>query len=255
LFTDLAVMKTLTLFDLPIANVTLQEAVCLILKYLAGDKTARISFVNAHCINVSRRDEEYRQILRESTAIFADGVGMKLAALLHGDPLRDNVNGTDLYPLLLTALEDAGYRIFLLGAEPGVSEEMRRRALEKHPDLTICGTHHGFFSPEENAVVVQKIREANADLLMAAMGVPQQEKWIAANAEAAGVKVAIGVGGLFNFYSGSIPRAPAWMRKSGLEWAHRLWMEPGRLWKRYLLGNAQFMGWAVWERIRKKREI
>lgn len=247
-------MKTLSLFDLSIANVTVQEAVCLILKYLAGDKTAWILFVNAHCINVARRDPEYRRILRESAMIFADGVGMKIAALLRGDPLRDNVNGTDLYPLLLTALEDAGYRLFLLGAEPGVAEEMRRRAMETHPDLAICGTHHGFIPPEENSAVIQKIRESNADILLTAMGVPQQEKWIAANAEAAGVKVAMGVGGLFNFYSGTIPRAPVWMRKIGMEWAHRLWMEPGRMWKRYLLGNAQFLGYAVWECLRKGRK-
>lgn len=247
-------MRTLSLFDLSIVNSTLQEAVCLILKYLAGEKITPVFFVNAHCINVSRKDLEYRKILQGGAVVFADGAGMKLAALLHGNPLHDNVNGTDIYPRLLSALEGTGYRIFLLGAEPGIAEEMRRRAMESHPDLIFCGEQNGFIKPEENAAVVQKIKEANADLLLVAMGVPQQEKWIAENGQAAGVKVAMGVGGLFNFYSGAIPRAPVWMRKAGLEWAHRLWMEPRRMWRRYLLGNAQFLGLAVWERIRKKQQ-
>lgn len=246
-------MAKISLFDIPILNVTRQEAVSLILRHLAGENSVPCFFVNAHCINVSRHDLEYFRILHAGGVVFADGVGMKIAAWMHGKPLCDNVNGTDLYPLLLKALESTGLRIFLLGGDPGVAEEMQRRALKDHPDLIFCGTHPGFFSPEENASVVQAIQSAQPDLLLVAMGVPRQEKWIAAHLKDTGAKVGIGVGGLFNFYAGMIPRAPGWMRRIGLEWLHRLWMEPGRLWKRYLLGNIQFLWFVVWTRIRKNR--
>ena len=246
-------MNRIALFDISIVNATLQESVCLILKTLAGDRPATVFFVNAHCINVSRSDLEYRAILQNADAVFADGVGMKIASLVLGSPLRDNVNGTDLYPPLLDALEGTGYRIFLLGGDPGVADEMRRRALEARPNLIFCGVHHGFISPEERPSVLEKIRDSKPDLLLVAMGVPRQEKWIAEHFSATGAKIAIGVGGLFNFYSGTIPRAPRWMRKTGLEWFHRFLMEPGRMWKRYLLGNFLFLVLTVRERLLKRK--
>ncbi len=234
-------MNVMTLFDIPITNITLQETIDLILNTLAGQKSVQMYFVNAHCVNISRTDSGYLELLQNADYTFADGVGMKIAANIHGRPLVDNVNGTDLYPLLLDALEGTGYRIYLLGAEPGTAEEMQRRALETHPGLIFCGTHHGFITPENNEDIVRQIRQSKADLLLAAMGVPLQEKWINQNLEKTGAKIGMGVGGLFNFYSGNIPRAPMILRKTGLEWLHRLCMEPRRMWQRYLIGNIKFL--------------
>jgi len=234
-------MDEITLFNIPITNITLDETISLILKTLAGQKFVQMHFVNAHCVNISRTDTAYLELLQNSDYIFADGVGMKIAASILSSPLADNVNGTDLYPLLLDALEGTGYRIYLLGADPGIAEEMQRRALETHPDLIFCGTHHGFIPPEDNEDVVQQIRQSKADLLLVAMGVPSQEKWINQNLEKTGAKLGMGVGGLFNFYSGNIPRAPMIFRKAGLEWLHRLCMEPRRMWQRYLIGNLKFL--------------
>ncbi|MBN2330095.1 MAG: WecB/TagA/CpsF family glycosyltransferase [Candidatus Omnitrophica bacterium] len=245
-------METITLFDIPVTNCTLQEAVRLIMDILSGERPALMHFVNAHCINVSRRDPEYRQILQSTDYIFADGIGMKLAARMHGLTLLDNVNGTDLYPPLLDALDGSGRRIFLLGGDPGVAEEMQRQALQNHPDLIFCGAHHGFIPPEENGAVARQITDAQTDLLLIAMGVPRQEKWLARHFTQTGATLAMGVGGLFNFYSGAIPRAPLWMRRTGLEWLHRLLMEPGRMWKRYLIGNLVFLYHALREGIKTR---
>ncbi len=242
-------MNIIKLFDISITNITLQESVSLILKTLAGQKSVQMHFVNAHCVNISRTDSEYLELLQNADYIFADGVGMKIAAKIHSNPLADNVNGTDLYPMLLDALEGTGYRIYLLGADPGIADTMKRRALETNPDLIFCGTHHGFIPPEDNEDVVQQIRQSKADLLLVAMGVPGQEKWINQNLEKTGAKIGMGVGGLFNFYSGNIPRAPMLLRKTGLEWLHRLCMEPRRMWQRYLIGNIKFL----WLTIRLRR--
>ncbi len=234
-------MNTIQLFGLPVWNVALDHAVTLVEECLRHGGPAAIYFVNAHCINVAQDDPEYRMILGSAAHVFADGVGMRIAGLLHGTPLIDNVNGTDLYPPLCRALEEIGARIFLLGANPGVAERLKARTERQYPNLIICGVHHGYFPDDDEPKIISAIREAGTDLLLVAMGVPRQEKWVARNLAATGARVAIGVGALFDFYSGKLRRPPAWMRRLGLEWLGRLIQEPARLWRRYLLGNFRFL--------------
>jgi N-acetylglucosaminyldiphosphoundecaprenol N-acetyl-beta-D-mannosaminyltransferase len=110
----------------------------------------------------------------------------------------------------------------------------------RYPGLTVSGTQHGYYEAAETTQVKARIRAAQADVLLVAMGAPKQELWIRQHAEETGVKVALGVGGLFDFYGGRIERAPVWMREIGMEWLFRLGKEPRRMWKRYLVGNAVF---------------
>ncbi|MBZ0255740.1 WecB/TagA/CpsF family glycosyltransferase, partial [bacterium] len=123
----------------------------------------------------------------------------------------------------------------------GVAEELKYKLETQYPKLHIVGVQDGFFEEKETPQIIQIIKETKTDILFVAMGVPKQEKWIAKYAAQSGARVAIGVGGLFNFYAGRIPRAPKWMRACGLEWLHRMLKEPGRLWKRYLIGNITFL--------------
>ncbi|MFB3785906.1 MAG: WecB/TagA/CpsF family glycosyltransferase [bacterium] len=240
-------METLRLFDLPIRDATLPEAVEWLVHAPAPPPGRKVYFVNAHGVNMMRSNRQYREALRRADGLFADGTGMRWAARALGRRLRDNVNGTDLYPLLCPALQKRGWRIFLLGAQPGIAEQMRERTVAQYPGLNICGTHHGHFLPEENDRIIHLIRESKTDLLLVAMGIPKQELWLDRHLEATGARAGLGVGGLFNFYSGTIPRAPLWMRRAGLEWLHRLYQEPGRLWKRYLIGNGRFLRLVVQE--------
>jgi N-acetylglucosaminyldiphosphoundecaprenol N-acetyl-beta-D-mannosaminyltransferase len=113
----------------------------------------------------------------------------------------------------------------------------------RYPGLEIAGTHHGYFKPgREERDVIDAINRSGAEILFVAFGVPLQEIWIERNRHRLKPSVVIGVGGLFDYYSGRIPRAPLALRRTGLEWLWRLAMEPGRLWRRYLLGNAEFLG-------------
>jgi N-acetylglucosaminyldiphosphoundecaprenol N-acetyl-beta-D-mannosaminyltransferase len=105
----------------------------------------------------------------------------------------------------------------------------------------ISGAHHGFFSEAEEADVLETIRRSGAAVLLVAFGAPKQDLWISRNLAAAQVRVAMGVGGLFDFYSGRIPRAPSWMRELGLEWMYRFIQEPRRMWRRYFVGNVVFL--------------
>jgi N-acetylglucosaminyldiphosphoundecaprenol N-acetyl-beta-D-mannosaminyltransferase len=226
---------------LPIDNVTMEAALDAMMVRLETRTKTRLYFVNADCVNISHRDPEYRRTVQCGELVFADGSGMRLAGRVLGIPIVDNVNGTDFFPLACERLAGSGKRVFLLGGRPGVAEKVRAWAHEQHPGLEICGVHHGYFDRARSGDIAAQIRESGADVLLVAFGAPAQEKWIAAHMDATGVTVALGVGGLFDFYSGNVPRAPLWMRRAGLEWLYRFAQEPRRMWKRYWIGNFVFV--------------
>lgn len=243
--------QSFEILDVPIHDVNKAEAVDLIAEMGTSGNGCKVFFANAHCVNVAKRDKVYHALLRHADLVLPDGIGIRLAAAFMGFRVRDNVNGTDLFPMLLERLAKLGARIFLLGALPGLAEKVAAWAEQNFPGIRVVGTHHGYFGPEEEEDIVARIASAKAHVLFVAMGVPLQEKFIAKHIERAGVGVALGVGGLFDFYSGRIPRAPLWMRQVGLEWFYRLLQEPRRLWKRYLIGNTLFMARAAWAGIRR----
>lgn len=235
-------MASVEVLGIPVDNVTMLEAIQILLHAMRpGSPSRQVAFLNADCVNISYRDPVYRQSLQDSNWVFGDGIGVRLAAQAVGTPLVDNVNGTDLYPALMPVLALAGRSVYFLGARPGVAERMAQRARERWPGLQVAGVRHGYFSPEEEEGVVAEIRAARPDLLLVAFGAPRQDVWIRDNLDRLGARVAMGVGGLFDFYSGGIPRAPGWVRSLHMEWAYRLYQEPRRLWRRYLIGNAVFL--------------
>lgn len=222
-------------------NLTMAEAIGTIVTRIRRRESTRVAFVNADCLNLAVQRPAYRVALDTADLVLVDGVGMRIAGRLLGRPVRDNVNGTDLFPGLCGALEPFGARVFLLGAAPGVAERVCDWIGDRFPGIQVVGCQHGYYAPEESAEVVEAIRDARPDLLLVAFGAARQEPWLAHNLAATGATVGIGVGGLFDFFSGRIPRAPVWMRRAGLEWVFRLYQEPRRLWRRYLVGNATFL--------------
>jgi len=221
-------------------NMVMGDAIDTILAMTGAVQSRQICFVNAHCSNVASGDAIYLATLRESAFVFADGIGVKLGCKILNQRVRDNINGTDLFPLLCAAMAPLGKRLYLLGAKPDVAEGVAEWVRSHHPGVVIAGTQHGYFSKEDEPGVIAAIREAHPDVLCVALGVPHQDVWIHDHLHNLGAKVAMGVGGLFDFYSGRIPRAPRWMRRSGLEWIYRLVQEPRRMWRRYLVGNVTF---------------
>lgn len=234
------------LLDITLHNHSIGTALEAIRLNSRSRRCQQIAFVNPDCINIACRDAQYKALLKSVPMVLADGIGIHLALkLFTRDGLRDNVNGTDLFPKLckMAARENLG--IFLLGGAPGAAESVAEEASSRIAGLQIAGTHHGFFEDQENASVLKKINASGAHILLVAMGAPKQEKWIADNAGHLQTGVAMGVGGLFDFYSGRIARAPLWMREMGLEWVYRLLQEPARMWRRYVIGNPLFL-WRVW---------
>ncbi len=226
-----------------VQSLSMSDALAAIEARLDGNtgKMLQVAFVNPDCVNIARRDARYRKLVNHAGLVLADGIGMQIAGRMLQQPFSQNVNGTDLFPRLCERLAQRQGSLYLLGAQPGVAEAVAARVLQEYPGLRVLGARDGYFSVEEEAAVVADIHAAHPDVLLVAMGAPRQDCWIADHAARLGAGVAIGVGGLFDFYAGRIPRAPQWLRELGLEWAFRLMQEPGRMWRRYLIGNFSFL--------------
>lgn len=236
-----AVPDTFRLFGVRIHNTTIEQAVSHALASCKANNHSNLAFVNADCLNKAWKNQAYRKTLNGFDRVYADGSGIKLACALRGWTVLDNVNGTDLFPRLCLALAAQGDSVFLLGGRPGVAEACAKAMQARYASLKVAGAMHGYFSEDDNDAVIRRINESGAGVLLVAFGAPIQEFWIARHSDQLAPTIRIGVGGLFDFYSGRISRAPLWMRRIGQEWVWRLMQEPARMWRRYLLGNPLFL--------------
>ncbi len=238
------------LFGIRIVNTTMDEALEWIVGRAGASRPSTMAFVNPDCLNIAWRDPAYREVLLGAERVLPDGIGIHLACRMLGTPLMANVNGTDLFPRLCQRIAGTGLSIYLFGARPGIAAAAGEAMQRLHPELKVAGARDGFFPLGETPRVIQEINASGASILLVAMGAPRQEQWLASHAAELKPPVRMGVGGLFDFYSGRIPRAPVWMREIGLEWVYRLLQEPGRMWRRYIIGNPLFL-FRVWKESRK----
>lgn len=233
---------TIDIFGIQMLNLTMQEAINLIDDKVREREKCPLFFVNPDCLNKVFVDRDYYRILKANRVVFPDGIGIHIAGKMLKNPLKENVNGTDMLPHLCELAVLRGYKIYLLGAAPGVAETMKVKLMDKYKGLSICGTRDGFFDwSNEVEAVIDGINSAGTDILLVAFGAPRQENFISQFGQQITAPVMMGVGGLFDFYSDRIARAPIWMRQTGLEWVFRLIQEPKRMWKRYIIGNPVFL--------------
>lgn len=241
-------MRQLNLFGLNLVNADRDSVLTSIGQTPVG-AGRKIYFANAHCLNLAMGGRAYSRAMQRADMILPDGSGIALAARYQGSRLRENLNGTDLFQPLLKLFEQKGWSVYLLGGRVGVGEAVRARMAREYPDLPVVGVDHGFVPESKHAALVQRIAASGADVLLTAMGVPKQELWIDRHIADTGVRMAFALGACFDFYAGQVPRAPKLLRRNGLEWTYRLWIEPARMWRRYILGNPAF----VWSMLRKRR--
>ena len=228
-----------------IVNTTMSEALDWIEQRVRQKQKSLLAFVNPACLNIAYTHDEYRGILQTAERVLPDGIGINIGCRLLNQSLLANVNGTDLFPRLCERAAEGRYSLFLLGGLPCIAELTAKAMQERYPELIIAGVHDGYFKDEDEKQVIETINNSGADILLIGFGVPKQELWLAHHREQLQPTVCLGIGGLFDYYSGRIPRAPVWLREIGMEWSWRLIQEPGRMWKRYLIGNPLFL-YRVW---------
>jgi N-acetylglucosaminyldiphosphoundecaprenol N-acetyl-beta-D-mannosaminyltransferase len=195
--------------------------------------------VNPEFVMAAQENAEFRNCINRAALVVADGIGIVWAMRYLGKPTSERVTGTDTVVELAKLCAAQGYRLYLLGAAPGVAEATGKRLQELAPGLQIAGSYAGSPAPAEEEAILERIRVAQTDVLCVAYGAPAQELWIARNLARLPVAVAMGVGGAYDFISGRQRRAPKIMQRAGLEWVYRLYREPWR-WRR-MLALPQFM--------------
>ncbi len=239
-------MDRIRIQKLPVDRMNMDEALDRLVDLAKFDQgeCARIFFLNAHCANLAWKRQEYRRVLEDADLVLADGSGVASASRIQRGGPVPNINGTDLFPLFMERLSGTGLGVYFLGAKRHVVEALVSRVSSRWPDVVISGYHSGFF--QDPGAAADAVAASGARVLFVAMGVPRQELWIHDHSARTRASVALAVGGLFDFYSGCMPRAPLWMRRIGLEWVFRLIQEPSRMWRRYLLGNIVFLARSVW---------
>jgi N-acetylglucosaminyldiphosphoundecaprenol N-acetyl-beta-D-mannosaminyltransferase len=238
----------LEILGVRVDDVSFDEMMETIARFVREGGAHQIVTVNTEYLIAAQCDTEFTEILRRTALNVPDSVGILWAARWLGHPLRERVTGSDGIYRIAELCAQRGYRLYLLGAAPGVADQVAQTLVDRCPALVVCGTHSG--SPDLNAqmAISCAIREAGADVLLVAFGQLPQEKWIARNCAHTGAAVAMGVGGAFDFVAGVQTRAPHWMRRIGLEWLYRLVREPRR-WRR-MLALPQAAWLVFWQRFR-----
>jgi|SRR5947209_6157567 len=221
-------------WGLPLAPLTMAETLDLIDHWIE-DRTPRyVITANVHYAMLADRDPRLGPVTRGADLVLADGMPLVWAAR---GRLPERVAGSDLVPALCARAAERGYRVFLLGAAPGVADEAAANLQARFPGLTIAGTLAPPFRglmPAETASLIDTVRSARSDLLFVALGQPKGELWVAEHHRDLGVPVTMQIGATLNFMAGRVSRAPRWLQRAGLEWAYRLLLEPRRLGGRYL---------------------
>ncbi len=223
------------ILGLPIDQVTMKETLAQIEQFIASDRCNLIITADASGLVQAQTDPYFQQLFAKAALITPDSAGVLWAAKRFGTPLKERVSGVDIVQEVCRISADKGYRIYFLGAAPGVAELAAEKLRLRFPGCNIVGARHGYFPPESDSVVAQEVAETKPDVLFVAMGIPRQEKFIEATSEIIGAKVAMGVGGSFDVFSGKVRRAPKLFQRMRMEWLWRLLQNPKKIGKVMLL--------------------
>lgn len=222
-------VSTVSVLGLPVSVITFERWLDQIAEWVQGEHVRHVCTINPEMVMIARRDPIFRVILERADLTVPDGVGLLWAARRLGTPLPERVTGSDGVPLIAQRAARDGWRLFFLGAAEGVATRAADVLRQRYPGVQIVDTVSGSPAPPDEDALVARINASGADILFVAYGAPEQDKWIARNLPRLKVRMAMGVGGSFDFVAGVIPRAPEQMRRLGLEWLYRLYLQPWRI--------------------------
>jgi N-acetylglucosaminyldiphosphoundecaprenol N-acetyl-beta-D-mannosaminyltransferase len=232
------------LLGVPLDALTMQRMLSIVDDTIRERKRLLIGVVNAAKIVNMHRDAELGAAVRAADLILADGISVVLASRVLRRRLPERVPGIDLMTHMLELADERGYRVYCLGATQEVLDTVLQRIAARYPGAVVVGSHHGYFTDQEDERIAEDIQNAKPDMLFAAMSSPKKERFLARWSGQMDVPVCHGVGGAFDVMAGKVKRAPELWQRLGMEWLYRVVQEPRRMWRRYLVTNTLFC-WMV----------
>lgn len=220
---------------------TLDETIKEVEKIIGRGVPTQHVVVNASKVNLMEANNELAKIVNDCPLINADGASIVWAAKKLGVPLTERVTGIDLFQELVKLSAEKGYKIYLFGAKEEVVVKVKAIFEERYSGIRIVGYRNGYFTEADEPQIVADMAASGADMMFVAFSSPKKEYWVHKYLDQVGIPFVMGVGGSFDVVAGVTDRAPKWMQDHGLEWFYRFIQEPGRLWKRYIVGNAKFV--------------
>ena len=235
------VPKRFPILNTYVNALSLDETVAEVEKIISAGIPTQHVVVNASKVNLMEADSKLAEIVNGCPIINADGASIVWAAKKLGVPLSERVTGIDLFQRLVGLSAEKGYKLYLFGAKEEVVSKVKSIFEEQYPSIRIVGCRNGYFAEADEPQIVADMAASGADMMFVAFSSPKKEYWVHKYLNQIGIPFVMGVGGSFDVVAGVTDRAPKWMQNHGLEWFYRFIQEPGRLWKRYIVGNAKFV--------------
>ncbi len=225
----------------PIDNLSMEETLLQIEEKIVEGKPIQHVVVNAAKIVEINKNPKVKRIIESCEIVNADGQAVVWASKLLGKPLKERVAGIDLMQELIKRANEKNWGVFFFGAKQEVLDKVVAHYQKEFPSLRIAGARNGYYKPEEELKIVEEIRASNAQILFVAISSPKKEIFLNTYLQVMNIPFVMGVGGSFDVVAGLVKRAPLWMQRLGLEWLFRFLQEPRRMWRRYIIGNAEFI--------------
>jgi N-acetylglucosaminyldiphosphoundecaprenol N-acetyl-beta-D-mannosaminyltransferase len=245
-------VQRINILGVGISAIDLTATMALMVHWIESRQRHSVNVCAVHVVMECQDDPELRAMVNRASLAVPDGMPLVWVSRMLGAPHVGRVYGPDLMLAFCELAAWQGYTNYLLGGAPGQPDVLAKRLISRFPGLSIVGSHATPIRPippDENDAIINDINEINPDVVWVGTGAPIQERWIARNRDRLQAPVLIGVGAAFDMHSGVVPQAPPRMQQLGLEWLFRFAQEPGRLWRRYLLGNPRFVAGLVGQRL------
>lgn len=226
---------------------------------IVNKQFAQVSITPVNSILAALENEEVKQVYNNSEFVICDSVPMQWSSVFLGTPIIERITGLDLLPDLVDLCAQKDFSIFLLGASPGVGEQLKQVILQKYPHCRIVGIYvppfMKVFSEAENQRMVDAVNAAGADVLLVSLTAPKQDIWIAQNRAVLKTPLCVGIGGAFEVMAGLAKRSPKWMHKAGLEWFYRFIQEPKRMFRRYFIEAPKFIPLVIKQKLGRAKSM
>jgi N-acetylglucosaminyldiphosphoundecaprenol N-acetyl-beta-D-mannosaminyltransferase len=228
-----------------VSSLTNEELLNTITNTIISKQFSQIAITPTNSIVAAYKEKGISEIYNKAEIVLCDGMPVKWASQFLGTPIKERITGLDVLPNLVKLCSEKNFSLFLLGASPGVGDQLAKVITEQYPNVTIAGIYvppfMKVFSEEENRKMVHAVNASNADIVLVSLTAPKQDIWIAQNRSALNSAVYIGIGGAFEVMAGLAKRSPIWMQNAGLEWFYRFIQEPKRLFRRYFIEAPVFI--------------